>query len=375
LTRPILFLYPTLTVGGAERQLALLVPRLRRHGFRPLIATLDSRGRYFDELSDAGIPIVHLGMRSRADVRAIFRSYRLWRITPGIVFTQGVSAQILGQAIAFRAGAAHVTAEHGGAGFQRGLHRTFLARLVAQTVDRVVCVSETQVPDLRRLGYRGSSIRVIPNGIPDPRPTPPASETRLQLGLEDDDIVLLLVATLRPEKRADLFVDAVARANATDTRIRGLVVGGGPQLAQVHAQAQAFGGVVRVIGERSDVPALMTCADAICLSSDLEAVPMTLLEAMAAGRPIIATSVGGVTEIVIPSETGWLVPPSDPRSFAEAILELAADPKRRRAMGEKARARFEREYGVELMVGRYAELLSEVSQGGEGTQHLVGAGD
>jgi glycosyltransferase involved in cell wall biosynthesis len=365
-TPPILFLYPTLAVGGAERQLALLVPRLRRHGFRPLIATLDSSGRYFDELSDAGIPAVHLGLRSRADVRAILRSYRLWRITPGIVFTQGVSAQILGQAIALRAGAAHVTAEHGGAGFQRGLHRTLLARLVARSVDRVVCVSETQIPDLRRLGYRGSSIRVIPNGIPDPRPTPPASEMRLQLGLEDDDIVLLLVATLRPEKRADLFVEAVAQASETDKRVKGLVVGKGPQLAQVEAQARGLGGVVRVLGERSDVPVLMTCADAICLSSDVEAVPMTVLEAMAVGRPIIATSVGGVSEIVTPSETGWLVPRNDPRSFAEAILELAADPERRRAMGAKARARFQREYRVELMVERYAELLSEVSQAKRG---------
>ena len=364
-TRPILFLYPNLTVGGAEHQLALLVPGLRRHGFRPVVATLRFSGRYFDELSNAGIPTVHVGMRSRVDMRAILRAYRLWRIRPGIVFTQGVNAQVLGQAIAVRAGAPHITAEHGGAGLERGMHRTFLTRLVAQTVDRVVCVSETQIPGLRSLGYQGSSITVIPNGIPDPRSTPPASETRLQLGLEDDDFVLLLVATLRPEKRADLFVDAVARASATDKRIRGLVVGGGPELKQVQAQAEALGGVVRVIGERSDVPALMTCADAICLSSDFEAVPITLLEAMAAGRPIIATSVGGVGEIVAPSETGLLVPPSDPRAFAEAILELAAEPERRRAMGEKARARFEREFGVELMVERYAELLSEVAQSGE----------
>lgn len=361
-SRPILFLYPNLTVGGAERQLALLALRIGGHGFQPLVATLRSRGRYFDELRHAGVPTVHLGMRSRTDVRAILRAYRLWRLEPGVVFTQGVNAQILGQAIAYRAGAPHITAEHGGVGFDRGLHRALLARVVARTVHRVVCVSETQVPDLLRLGYRSCAIHVIPNGVPDPLPTSAPSDMRLRLGLKDDDIVLLLVAALRREKRVDVFLDAVTRANATDARVRGVVVGGGPGLARLRTQAQALGGVVRVIGERTDVPALMACADAVCLSSDVEAVPVTLLEAMAAGRPVIATSVGGVPGLVTPSETGWLVPPNDSRSFAAAILELASDPGRGRAMGEKGRARFKREYTVELMVERYAELLSEIWQ-------------
>lgn len=356
--RTILFLYPNLTLGGAERQLALLAPRIELFGFRPLVATLRAKGRYFDELRDAGVPTVHLAMRSRSDIRAILRAYRLWRLRPGIVFTQGVSAQVIGQAIAYRAGAAHVTAEHSGVGYVRGAHRTLLARLVARTVDRVVCVSETQVPDLLRIGYRKSSIRAIPNGVPDPRPA--AADTRRELGLNEDDIVLVLVGALRPEKRVDVFLDAVAKAHAKDARVRGVVAGGGPELPRFGARAQALGGAVCLLGERSDVPALMASADAVCLSSDVEAVPVTLLEAMAAGKPVIATSVGGVPDLVTPAETGWLVPPRDSGSFAEAILELASDLERGRALGRNGRARFEREYTVELMVERYASLLAEV---------------
>jgi glycosyltransferase involved in cell wall biosynthesis len=160
----------------------------------------------------------------------------------------------------------------------------------------------------------------------------------------------------------DVFLDAVAKAHANDDRVRGIVAGGGPELPRLRIQAQALGGAVRLIGERSDVPALMASADAVCLSSDVEAVPVTLLEAMAAGKPVIATAVGGVPELVTPSETGWLVPPRDSDLFAEAILELASNPERGRALGRNGRSRFEREYTVELMVQRYAALLSEADQ-------------
>lgn len=360
--RRILFLYPTLAVGGAERQLALLVPRIGEHGFRPLVATLSSKGRYFEDLNAAGIPTIHVGMASRFDVRGILRAYRLWHFEPGIVFTQSPSAQILGQAIAYRVGAAHVTAEHAGAGYERLPHRAFLARLVARTADRVVCVSPTQIDDLGRLGYRDSAICVIPNGVPDLQPARPRGEMRCELGLGLEDIVVVLVAMLRPEKRPDLFVDSVVRAHGANPRVRGLVVGTGPELARVRAQTAATGGIVQVLGERSDIPELMSCADAVCLTSDVEGVPMTVLEAMAAGKPVIATSVGGVGELVIDDETGWLVRPGDPGAFAEAILELAARPERRDTMGAKARVLFKNDYTLDVMVERYVEMLSDIGR-------------
>lgn len=361
-SRSILFLYPTLAVGGAERQLALLAPRLQERGFRPVVATLRQRGHYFHEVAAAGVPTVHVGMRGRTDPRALVHAYRLWRLKPSLVFTQGVNAQVLGQAIAYRAGAVHVTAEHAGSGFVRGAHRTLLAQVVARTVDHVVCVSASQVPDLRGLGYREPAIHVIPNGIPDVEPTRPAAEIRRGLGLGEEDFVALLVANLRAEKRVDVFVESIAQATRTDPRIRGVVVGGGPELELARSQARSAHGAVLVLGERSDVPDLMGCADAVCLSSDLEAVPLTLLEAMAARKPVIATAVGGVPEIVTEGETGLLVPPGDPAAFAEATLALAADPDLGRRMGEKARVRFESKYTVELMTDRYVALFSALGR-------------
>lgn len=356
-----LFLCSTLEVGGAERQIALLVPRLESHGFKACVVSLRQKGRYFDELAEAGVAMVHVGMSSRFDLRGAFRGYRLWRKKPSIVFTQTLDAQIIGEAIARRAGASHVTVDHAGAGYERGRYRELLTRLLLPHLDRVVCVSATQVPDLMRLGARRAAIEVIPNGLPDTRVDGTERPNRSRFQLDEGDVVVILVATLRREKRADVFVDAVARARASDARVRGIVVGGGPELTRIRAQAETAGDGITVLGERTDVPELMALADAVCLSSDIEAAPMTLVEAMASAKPVIATNVGGVPDLVVEGETGWLVAPSDSGAFAAAILELAADRDRGHVMGENARREYERKYTVDRMVERYASVLADVT--------------
>src|SRR5581483_12281228 len=113
LTR-VLFLYSTLTVGGAERQLALLVPELRSRGFDAFVATLRHRGPNFEALGSRGVPVRFVGMRSRTDVAGMVRAYRLWRLKPDVVVTSSVDAQVIGGAVARRARARHVTSEHAG---------------------------------------------------------------------------------------------------------------------------------------------------------------------------------------------------------------------------------------------------------------------
>lgn len=356
----ILFLYSSLAVGGAERQLALLAPRLRERGFEPAVATLRIAGHFFDELRELGIPIVHVGMRSRSDVRGAARAYRLWRMRPEIVFTQSIDAHVIGHALALRARAPQVAAEHVGPGIDRGGHRVLAARLVAPHISRVVAVSPSQIPDLVRLGYREGRIRVIPNGLPELRSSRERAVVRRELGLGDDDVAVVLLAMLRPEKRADRFVDAVAIAHASNPRIRGLVVGSGPQLDAIRARAGAGETGVTVLGERSDVAELITAADIVCVTSDVEGLPMSVLEAMALARPIIATDVGGLREVVLPGRTGVLVPTLDSTAFAEAILDLAADSETRRAMGDAGLRHFRASYTVERMVDGYVDLFRDL---------------
>jgi len=313
-------------------------------------------------------------MRSRIDLRGIARAYGLWRLRPDIVFTSSVDAQVIGQLVATRAGAVHITVEHGGAGLPRALHRRMLVRAVAPRIARVVAVSATQLDELQRLGFRPERITVIPNGIPAPLPTRPREAVRAELELAEGDVLALLVATLRPEKRAEAFVDAVRRAHAREPRVRGVVAGGGPQLAWVQLLAAEEPEVVRVLGERSDVADLMAAADVVCLTSNFEGLPMTVLEAMALSRPVIATRVGGVPDAVTDGRTGRLVPPGDTDAFAEALVELARAPALRRAMGEAASVDYRERYTLEAMAERYGEVLGGlVESRGDCTPRCGGA--
>lgn len=310
-----------------------------------------------------------VGMESRLDLRGLARACGLWRLRPDIVFTSSVDAQVVGRLVAARAGAAHVTVEHGGAGLPRSLHRRMLVRGVASRIDRVVAVSATQLDELRTLGFPAGRITVIPNGIPAPVPARPRKAVRAKLGVSEDEVLALLVATLRPEKRADLFVEAVRRAHGREPRLRGVIAGGGPQLERVRSLAAEEPGVVSVLGERADVPDLIAAADVVCLTSTFEGLPMTVLEAMALSRPVFAPEVGGIPDAIADGRTGRLVPAGDTEAFAAALVALAGSPDRRRAMGEAAELDYRQRYTLETMAGRYGEVLGELAESrGGGTR-------
>jgi glycosyltransferase involved in cell wall biosynthesis len=121
-----------------------------------------------------------------------------------------------------------------------------------------------------------------------------------------------------------------------------------------------------VLGERSDIPDLMAAADVVCLSSRIEGLPMVVLEAMAAGRPIIATAVGGVPDLVTP-EVGILVKPESTDDFAAALCTVARDPEQRRTMGQAARARYLENFTMSHVTDSYASLLTQVVAARQGT--------
>ncbi len=141
----------------------------------------------------------------------------------------------------------------------------------------------------------------------------------------------------------------------------GLIVGDGAERGAVE---RAIGGDpgVRLLGYRDDVPGLMKASDLFALSSAHEAAPMSILEAMAAGLPVLATNVGGIPELVVDQVTGRLVPPSDPSAMAEALAVLAADPSLRRRLGEAGLQRQRERWSAETMVEGYAGILQRLPE-------------
>jgi glycosyltransferase involved in cell wall biosynthesis len=364
----LLFLCPDMHRGGAERHWATLIPALARRGAEVRLVCLYDEGPLFAEVTAAGVAAECLGLGGPGDVRGGRRVLAEARGRPGAVVTRTVSPQLLGQVVARRAGAAHVFNEHtpltpAGELLAMRPRQRLLTRLVAPRVDRVIEVSERQAAPLVRLGYRRERIVTVPNGVFDSDREPSADRVavRASLGLGEDEFGVLCVANLRPEKGVDAFVEAVARARSEGARhVRGLVAGDGPERGRLERLAADRDGV-RLLGSRGDAPDLMAACDAVALLSEAEALPMSILEAMALGRPVVTSDVGGAAEAVADGETGMVVPPGDTAAAAAALAALAADPARARSMGEAGRKRQRERFDGEAMVDGYWHALEEVA--------------
>jgi glycosyltransferase involved in cell wall biosynthesis len=345
--------------GGAERQWATLITELASRGLEARLLTLAGRGPFFDDVVDAGVAAECLNLRRRMDPRGLRRALAIAADhRPDVVVTRGVSGQLVGEGIARRSHAVHVYNEHTpltptGRLVPPRPHQRALTRLVARAVDEVVAVTERQVPPLEALGYPHRHIAVVPNGVfaRDVEAVRPSPE------LNGDGFSVLCVAALRPEKRVDLFIEAVGAARRENPQVRGYVAGEGRERERLAPLAERNG--VALLGARRDVLELTAAAGATCLPSEAEALPMSILEAMALARPVVATDVGGTRDLVRDGETGHLVPPGDAAAITRAVLSLAADAKRAAKMGAAGR-RLQREHFTgEAMVQGYAKAFEE----------------
>jgi glycosyltransferase involved in cell wall biosynthesis len=381
----LLFLCPHMHRGGAERQWATLIPALARRGAEVRLVCMYEEGPLFDEVRAAGVPAACLGLRGPGDILGVRRALAEARGRPGAVVTRTVSPQVLGQAIARRAGAAHVFNEHTpltavGELLAMPPRQRMLTALVAPHVHRVIEVSERQRAPLERFGYRSERIVTVPNGVfaRDVSTNADRAAMRASLALDDGDFAVLCVANLRREKGVDTFVEAVARARGESPRdgggrseatgvaeersprLRGLVAGDGPERGRLAQLVAGLDGV-ELLGSRGDVPDLIIACDAVALLSEAEALPMSLLEAMALARPVVTSEVGGAGEAVADGETGLVVPPGDTEAAAAALAKLAADPDAARAMGERGRTRQRQHFDGEAMVDGYWRALQDVA--------------
>jgi glycosyltransferase involved in cell wall biosynthesis len=393
----LLFVCPDMHRGGAERQWATLIPALARRGAEVRLVCLYDEGPLFHEVRDAGASAECLGLRGPTDVRGLRRALAEARGRPGAVVTRTVMPQVIGQAIAARSGAVHVYNEHtpvtaAGELLPMRARQRALTRLVAPKVHRVIAVTDSQVAPLERLGYQRDRIVTVPNGVfaNEVGGSVPRARMRASLGLEDGDFAVLCVANLRVEKRVDAFAEAVTRAaseggrgelagrdggrgeatgggpgeatggGGAPLRLRGLIAGDGPERARLEQLVAGLDGI-ELLGSRGDVPELMAACDAVALLSEAEALPISILEAMALARPVVTSDVGGSAEAVADGETGIVVPSGDADAAAAALAALAADPGRARAMGERGRLRQRELFDGEAMVDGYWRALDEVA--------------
>ena len=365
------FVAPRLDVGGFERQWAHLVPALAGRGVEVELFTLDGTGRFYDEIAATGVAARCLDLHGRLNVVGALRAgMAIAARSPDVVFSTGVSALVVAHLAANRARAPHVTAIHSVADHPDTFtsRRRAIVWIVAPRVAATTVVTSAQLELLASLHFRPERARVIPNGVPTSQAGRGRRAVRTELGLDDDDFVALVVAALRPEKRVDRFAEAVAAARQHDPRIRGVIAGGGPGLDATR-MLYAERDDILVLGQRTDATDLMHASDVVCLTSDAEALPLALLEAMACGRPVVATDVGGVSDAVVDGETGFLVAvEGGAQSFADALTKLAADPAVAASLGERGRERHAERFTLERMVSAHYDLLRQVT--GNATERM-----
>jgi glycosyltransferase involved in cell wall biosynthesis len=241
-------------------------------------------------------------------------------------------------------------------------HQQLLLRPVTPRVTAVVGVAASQTDHLVRNGYRREAIRLIPSGVPSQPAVRDRETVRAELDVSPDAFLAVLVTALRPEKRATVFVEQVTAAHAVEPLVHGLVVGDGPDAAAAALAAERPDSAVRMVGFRPDAVDIMHAADVVCLTSAVEALPMSVLEAMSVARPVVATRVGDLPKVVADGETGVLIPPDRPAELAAALVGLARDRPRSEEMGRAGRERQQRLFSVEAMTRRYAELFADLGR-------------
>jgi glycosyltransferase involved in cell wall biosynthesis len=375
------FVVPDLGLGGAERHVTTLVGHLDRRRFDPSVVCLGREGELFPALAAAGVPGVAFHRTRREALLGLADLVRwLRRTAPDVVVLRGYNAELLGRlaAVLARVPRVVVWVHNCGDLEPRGRLRGLTDRVLGRVTDAWFGVAHAQVPYLvDELGVPRGKVRIIHNGVEPSRFDGPVDAgLRPSLGLHDDDLVVGILAALRPEKDHESFLHAAALVAAASSRARFLVVGGGPRRPALEALAQRLGIEDRVVftGPRDDVAALLHAIDVFVLSSfTIECFPMALLEAMAASRPAVCTAVGGVPEMVQEGVTGHLVPPRDPAALADRLIGLLADEPRRRAFGAAARARVEEAFTLERSVAEAERRLLEVAAGPRRTPRRRGA--
>jgi len=349
--------------GGAERMLASLAAELQSAGARNVVfAPVGGEGWLARELSGTGVQIelfrFDRGL-SPAFARWLGDTLRRHRVT--LTHSHEFTMAVYGAWAARRAGVPHVFTMHGSRYYAERLRRRVALRVAAALSGSVVAVSRGLAGHLRRdLWIRASRIATIPNGARLALVSQSSLRDELRLGPADQ--LAVAVGNLYPVKGHRYLLEALALLAPRFPRLHVAIAGRGDLEGPLRARAQALdvGDRFHLLGLRSDVGNVLAGADVFVLPSLSEGVPLALLEAMLAARPIVATAVGEVPTILSGGRAGVVVPPGDAAALAGALASVLADPVQARRLSATAATRAAEEYTLDTMVERYLALYSQL---------------
>jgi glycosyltransferase involved in cell wall biosynthesis len=358
--RQLVILADSLVVGGAERVLQALAEDLPGEGFSVRVGCFRSAGTVGEELRKAGVPVdeqIARGARSPSSTARV-ASY-LRRSGAEVVYLLDHSNVLWhGRLAAAWWGLPQVCAIHRTRRADGTPSLGFADRLLSRLSRSVIAVSEGHAAYLREFeGVSPGQLEVVYNGVDVRRFPTNDPGARSRHGLPADVFLWGIVAALRPEKNHEMALRVLAR----DPESHLALVGDGGRERPLRELASRLGVEARVhwLGRVDDVPALLPALDLVVLPSHpaVETFPVSLLEAMAAARPVLATRVGSLDEMVVDGQTGFLVDAGDEDSFLDALRHLREDAALRSMMGERGRDRVAAHFTRVQMVGQTARIL------------------
>jgi glycosyltransferase involved in cell wall biosynthesis len=358
-------------LGGIERQVLGLASTLPE-SYRTVFLSFAERGLARPFLAQArhdGFEAVELKQNApRWRLAAQEVACHLRRVGAAVLCCSGYKSDLIGWLAARRLGIPAVCISHGwtAATFRVRINEA-ADRLVMRCMDRIVCVSEGQAVKVRRSGIPEGRIEVIRNAIRASafdRPDPAYRALLQGLFPVPPRIVVGGAGRFSPEKGYGQLVEAAALVTRSDPGIGFVLFGDGPLRHDIVRQIAALGLERRCVlaGFRTDLDRFLPHLSMLAQSSFTEGLPVVVLEALAAGVPVVATAVGGTPEVIASGETGYLVPPGQPEALAQRILDLARDDAGRQAMGERARKHVRENFTLEAQSLRYQRLFEDLNR-------------
>ena len=357
---------PMLSPGGAERVAVHIARGLNRRRYEPMVISFSERvGCDLDYmLEDAGIEVRYLGKHPGFDYRVYSRlDSVLKECEPDVIHTHLHVLRYALPSMLLRKRAAMVHTVHNLAEREIEPRARLIQRYALTHGVEPVAVAEEVAASLSKL-YGVRRCRVIANSIPTDlyaNPQIPRREWRAKHGFQDSDVLFVCVARFAPQKNHRLLLESFAQGPASDPRAHLVLVGEGNLRADLeeHAGKLNLAGKVHFLGLRSDIPDVLGAMDVFVLSSDYEGNPLSVLEAMASGLPIVSTAVGGVPNLFETGKEGFLVSARDPQGLAKSMNSLLKYELVRRSMGTAASTRAKANFDVANMVRAYEEVYED----------------
>jgi len=380
-TLKIAYVLPNIEAGGTEQHVLTLCRLLDRSRFSPSLVTTAGGGALFEAFS-ALVPVKVMGDPARGKrfrstpwehTRAVASLVRILRKgRPDILHAYLPAANVIGPLAARLAGVPRViVSKRSLADYKERFPLLRHTESFGNRLADVILVNSDAVRrDVERTErHRGGKFRKIYNGVGPIEPWAPdeAMAFRRREGIRVDALVALCVSNFYPYKGHEELVEAAARVVPAFPDVIFLLAGrdsGTMEAMRARVRERGLEGTFRFLGSRTDVPDLLRASDLFVHPSREEGFSNAILEAMAAGLPVVACDVGGNPEAVFDGETGRLVPSRNAAAFASAVSELLADPEKRKVMGEAGRLRATERFSLDRMVGEMESLYESLARGG-----------